>query len=124
MRASWVCMADQQRRLQLLWGVALLQCNCRGRHHRIMHARSFHVDSYFKHADWLLLSTPRLSSYGSYLLLLPLPYSRHRYACGTLQHASKLTNKNIDNHEPGGRMLCVYTMCVSAAHRRQGVATR
>lgn len=46
------------------------------------------------------------------------------YCCGTLTSAGKLTEESMGAHEPEGNLLAVHSVCVAAAHRRRGVATR
>jgi len=46
------------------------------------------------------------------------------YICGTLANSSELTHESMSKHEPGGRTLCIHSVCVESASRRQGLATR
>ena len=46
------------------------------------------------------------------------------FCCGTLSDAGALTHDSMATHVPGGSLLCIHSVCVAAAQRRQGVATR
>ncbi|KAL4425741.1 hypothetical protein ABPG75_009757 [Micractinium tetrahymenae] len=46
------------------------------------------------------------------------------FVCGTLSCADKLTEESMGAHEPEGDLLAIHSVCVDAAHRRGGVASR
>ena len=46
------------------------------------------------------------------------------FCCGTLSSAAQLTEESMARHEPGGSLLAIHSVCVAAAHRRRGVASR
>ena len=45
------------------------------------------------------------------------------FICGTLTSSETLTDEAMSTHDPLGRTLCIHSVVVDAAHRRQGVAT-
>ena len=46
------------------------------------------------------------------------------FCCGTLSDADALTHDSMSNHVPDGALLCIHSVCVAEAQRRQGLATR
>jgi hypothetical protein len=44
------------------------------------------------------------------------------FVCGTLTRAAELTAEAMATHDAEGTTLCVHSVCVAAASRRQGVA--
>ncbi|GAA5942111.1 polyamine acetyltransferase [Sporobolomyces koalae] len=44
------------------------------------------------------------------------------FICSTLTSSSTLTHESMETHEPAGTYLAIHSVCVSPAHRRQGIA--
>lgn len=44
------------------------------------------------------------------------------YVCSTLSHAETLTHHSMSEHVPGAPSVCIHSVCVATAYRRQGVA--
>jgi GNAT superfamily N-acetyltransferase len=45
------------------------------------------------------------------------------FVCGTLSKAEELTDESMSVHEPDGSTLCIHSVVLDEAHRRQGIAT-
>lgn len=46
------------------------------------------------------------------------------FVCGTLTTSDELTDESMSVHEPAGRMLCIHSVVVDQALRRQGVGSQ
>ncbi|KAH9923499.1 uncharacterized protein B0H18DRAFT_1014818 [Fomitopsis serialis] len=44
------------------------------------------------------------------------------YVCATLSPASSLSHASMSTHVPGAPSVCIHSVCISPAHRRQGRA--
>ncbi|KZT70614.1 acyl-CoA N-acyltransferase, partial [Daedalea quercina L-15889] len=44
------------------------------------------------------------------------------YVCATLSPASSLSHESMSTHVPDALSVCIHSVCVTPAHRRQGVA--
>ena len=46
------------------------------------------------------------------------------FVCGTQTAAAGLTHESMARHDPGGRTLCIHSVCVAEGERRAGVGSR
>ena len=46
------------------------------------------------------------------------------FVCGTQTAADGLTHESMARHDPGGRTLCIHSVCVAEEERRAGVGSR
>ncbi|ORX50515.1 acyl-CoA N-acyltransferase [Hesseltinella vesiculosa] len=44
------------------------------------------------------------------------------FVCTSLSHESLLPESSMASNEPSGSTVCIHSVCVSPAHRRQGIA--
>lgn len=54
----------------------------------------------------------------------PQPDQLVGFVCGTQTSAGKLTHESMSTHDPEGSLLCIHSVVVAHALRRQGIATR
>ncbi|KAF7324804.1 hypothetical protein MKEN_00522200 [Mycena kentingensis (nom. inval.)] len=46
------------------------------------------------------------------------------YVCSTLASGNSLTHDSMSTHVPGASSVCIHSVCVDAAHKRQGLGLR
>ncbi|KAH8103311.1 acyl-CoA N-acyltransferase [Cristinia sonorae] len=59
---------------------------------------------------------------GAYISTDHNPHFLIGYICSTLSPAESLTHESMSTHIPGSSSVCIHSICVSAEHRRKGVA--
>ncbi|KAJ7103720.1 Mss4-like protein [Mycena epipterygia] len=61
---------------------------------------------------------------GAYQIIGTGEYKLVGYICSTLSPDTSLTHKSMETHVPGSSSVCIHSVCVSPASRKQGVALK